>query len=151
MKRTFGLITLGLLTGTVMVGTADARSVPAFSGRAATGSQLACFGINSMNGWVTNQCTGQMQYEIPLHADSNGSKSVDMEVSVPVTSQTACRVVAASRTGTNITSNGFVSPTLANAPTSIILTGAVQITKGLIWVDCAVGAGANLIQVDWNN
>jgi len=142
---------VGLLAATVFAGVATARSIPAFSGRAANGSELACFNVSPIPlGWVTNNSCGTTIYEIPLHADSNGGKTVNMTVNAP-NNVTRCRDIGISRTGTNFTASPFVPPTVFNTPTAIVLSGAVQISMGMIFVDCDVGTGASLIQVDWNN
>jgi len=145
-----------LLAAAAIGGTASARSIPAFSGRPLNGNQTNCFNMNFNNGWVTNNfqpSCGTVVYEIPLHADSNGTKSVNMTVNAPDTFSTDCRLVGISRTGTNMTATNFIHPSVTNTPVAIILNTptVTQINMGMIFVDCDVGAGASLIQVDWNN
>ena len=141
-----------LVVASTLVGsTAAARSIPAFSGRAAIGGNESCLSVDPGNGWVTNACGFPFSYMVGLSADSNGSKTVDMTVKAPDTNQTMCREVAISRTGTNITASNLIHPSVAGAPVSILLTGASQITKGLLFVDCQIGPSASLIQIDYNN
>jgi hypothetical protein len=156
MKRTLGYVAVAALLGmTAALGTAAARSIPAFSGRAGTGADDTCFTINPDIGSIgtnTNPgCTGRfIRYLIGLHADSNGSKSIQVEYNSNNTAS-QCRSVGISRTGTNFTSSGFVQTLILGHPVTMVLNGATQVSQGIIYVDCQLFNPVSLIQVDWNN
>jgi hypothetical protein len=149
-------MTAVVLVGVAVAATASARGISAFIGRAANAS-INCMNVDFNTGVVKNDCGIQTDYLIPLDTDANGLKSIDLGLKVPVTSETKCRAVAIPRSGTSASATAFVSPTTANAVTNVVLTkttspqAPVVVTKGLLFVDCQLGAGASLIQADWNN
>jgi hypothetical protein len=155
MKR-WTYMTAVVLVGVAVAATASARGVAAFIGRPAVAS-VNCMNLDRNTGVVRNDCGIQIDYMIPLDTDSNGLKSIDLALQVPSTAGTRCRAVAIPRSGTSASATAFVSPTVVNTPTNIVMTKAtspqapVVVSKGLLYVDCQVGAGASLIQADWNN
>jgi hypothetical protein len=157
MKLIGRYVTATFMIGMALASTASARGISAFSGRPDAGGEWNCFNVNFNEGWVTNVCAESHDFEIPLHTDSNGLKSIDLALHVTNTATTLCRGVAVSRTGTGISATNFISPTVAFTPTSIILTkttspqAPVVVSKGLLVVDCILGSGGSLIQADWIN
>jgi hypothetical protein len=155
MKKASAYMAGIVLAGAAITGVAGARSLPAFDGKAFVGSQNTCLNVNYTNGWLTNNgnCgAASVIVEIPLLADNPGNKSVDMTVSAPDTAATFCRVVTASRTGTNIMASGFAGPAQVKVAIALpLLTGVNLQAKGVLYVDCDLGNGASLIQVDYNS
>lgn len=140
-----------ILTCGAIRGTTWARGMSAFTGRAAVGSDLSCFGVNTSNGWVTNGCSGAEVFEIGLDTDSNSSKTINIEVNSFNTSNTFCRSVAIKRDGTGASVSSTLHPSVSGSPVNIQLTGSTTVSQGLLYVDCTVGSGDSLIQVDYNS
>jgi hypothetical protein len=153
MKRSVLFLGLTVLAGAGIAGTADARGISAFSGRAASGTQQTCFSSNTSTGWVTNSNCGTTQsYVISLATDSNGAKTINVAVEVPVTTNnTVCHSVAVPRGGGGATVSPNLHPSQTGVATNIQLTGSNVTSQGLLFVECDVGPSDNLIQVDWNN
>lgn len=149
-------MTAVVVVGVAVAATASARGISAFIGRPAVAS-VNCMNVDSNTGVVRNDCGIPIEFMIPLDADSNGLKSIDLALQVPNTSATSCRAVAIPRSGLSASATNFIAPTVVNTPTNIILTktsspqAPVVVSKGLLFVDCTVGPGARLIHADWNN
>jgi hypothetical protein len=155
MTKRMSMFMAGIVfAGAAVAVVADARSIPAFAGKPFLGGQTNCFSVDFSSGWLTNNgvCgTSLIIFEIPLPTDNAGGKTVDMTVVSPSVGALDCREVAISRTGTNFTASPFQRPAQFNTPVALpLLTGASLLSKGLLYVDCDVGNGASLIQVDYN-
>jgi hypothetical protein len=153
MKRYWAYAAGSMLAIMMAVGgDASARGLPAFAAQANDPNTEWCFQLNSGTeyAFLNNINCGPTMVSIPLTADSNGAKTVNIAVNSP-NNQTWCRSVAEARDGTHFTSSNYVAPGQFNTLAALILTGASQVNQGLLLVECQVAQGARLIQVDWNN
>jgi hypothetical protein len=150
MKRAMFVAAMTILAG---AGTADARGIAAFSGRAADSNQQSCFTTNTNIGWVTNtQCSGAPAYIIALDTDTNGSKTINIGVEIAESfATTSCHSVAVARNGIGATLSPVRTATQAGVLTNLLLQGSNVTSQGLLYVECDVGQNGSLIQVDWNN
>jgi hypothetical protein len=153
MKRYWAYIVGTALAGTMLAGHAFARGMPAFGIRTNQSGLMTCFQMTSGTeyAWLKNAfCSISVAVSMPLSADSNGAKTVNVAVKA-TDNQMWCRAVAESRDSKSFTSSNFVSPTVFNVSTGLVLTGASQVSQGLLLAECGVTPQSSIIQVDWNN
>jgi hypothetical protein len=129
-------------------GVSHARSVSAILGRAASGAQLSCFGVDFNTGRVTQTCAGTADFEIGLPLDSNGGHSGSFTINVPNLTASQCRVVGIGRDGTGFSQSGFKMATTINTFETVAWSGVNVPANGLMYVDCFLAQNAMISKND---
>ncbi|NOK37072.1 hypothetical protein HMI49_28125 [Corallococcus exercitus] len=128
---------------------AMARSVPASAGRPVLWSDGPCFQMSYSI--MSNSCSTQRSYEIPLTADSAGSKTVVVTAyGATFAKNVGCMAIGMNREATLVwggTRRWLVSFGTAQL---ITLTDAYVPNSGYLYANCLVNPGGQVNTVDYN-
>lgn len=128
---------------------AQARTVPGESFLAGYGHNYNCW----VPGWgqMGNGCNTTQPLSYPLAIDTNGVKTVKVNVIAPdARGNVSCTVLSASRDGANQFSTTPQGAPVFGRPSQITITTPPVSPGGLLVMHCDVGVNATVISIEYN-
>lgn len=129
--------------------TVAARTVPASLGKAVSPSDDGCFGMSYSS--MSNGCTVQKSFEIPLPVDTAGSKTVYVAAyGAGPANNVGCQAAGLNREVTAVWASPRVWLAGFGSSQIITLTGAYVPASGFLYVNCNMNPGGRVNNVDYN-
>lgn len=146
-----GIVFSVLIAGLTLaaLGSASARTVPPDVGRAINFSDEGCFSL-----WysaVTNNCSTQRAYEMPMVVDSAGNKTVYVNAyGAGTANNVGCRAVATDAQVSTYWASPTVYLSSFGSAQTITLNGAYVPSGGRMYVTCYMNPGGRVNSVNFN-
>jgi hypothetical protein len=142
LRSALGLATIAGATMAVGV-TAEARSVPGFTGQAQNPGLATCF--TNSNGRVTNVCSSQETYCVPMASDG-AAHTVEITMYAPnLSNNISCTAVATNPQGGMVGTTGPGSPGTVGEDVSVTLVPSLSVpSEGGMYACCSMMPGTRI-------